>query len=83
MAAAHVRRHHDLRATVGLLASFLADVFARKDALLSLVGPGRAPAGSLQAYLADEIRWTALDLGLDGIPAGCEALLADLAGTSR
>jgi glycosyltransferase involved in cell wall biosynthesis len=83
VAAAHVRRHHDLRATVDLLTTFLADVFTRKDALLGLVGPGRAPAGSLRAYLADEVRWTALDLGLTGMPAGCEELLTDLAGNGR
>lgn len=83
VASAYVRRHHDLGSTVSRLAAFLAEVCARKDDLASLVGRERAPAGSLLAYLSDEVRWTALDLGLDGIPVGCEALLVDLAGRGR
>jgi hypothetical protein len=83
LASDHVRRHHDLGSTVSRLAAFLSQVLERKGELQSLVGRERAPDGSLFAYLADEIRWTALDLGLDGVPVGCVTLLADLAGTGR
>ena len=80
LAAAYARRVHALGPTVDRLAEFLTEVAARRDALLAVLRRERAPDGSLFAYLADELRWTALDLDLAGIPAGCEELLADLAG---
>jgi glycosyltransferase involved in cell wall biosynthesis len=83
LAGAHVRRHHDLASTVTRLAVFLSDIAARKEDLAALIEKQRRPDGSLFAYLSDEVRWAALDLGLGGIPAGCEPLLAELTGDRR
>ena len=80
LAGAHVREHHDLASTIGRLLLFLSDVAARKRELEALVETQRLSDGSLVAYLSDEVRWAALDLGLGGIPAGCERLFAELSG---
>jgi glycosyltransferase involved in cell wall biosynthesis len=83
LALVHVHRHHDLASTVTQLVRFLSDVAARKEELESLVETQRPPDGSLFAYLSDEVRWAALDLGLAGIPVDCEPLLADLVRCRR
>jgi glycosyltransferase involved in cell wall biosynthesis len=80
LASAHVGRHHDLTSTVTRMALFLSDVAARREELTALVETHRPRDGSLFGYLSDEVRWAALDLGLGGIPAGCEPLLAELTG---
>ena len=78
LAREHVRAHHDIAATTTRLARFLKDVLGRKDELLANLAPYSAPDGSLLAYLLDEIRWSALDLGLDGVPPGVETLIAEV-----
>ncbi|MFI5182755.1 MAG: glycosyltransferase [Vicinamibacteria bacterium] len=83
LARAHIRRYHDLASTVTRLVRFLSDVAAQKRELLSLVAAQHPPDGSLFGYLSDEIRWAALDLGLAGLPVGCEPLLAELVGRRR
>ena len=83
VAREHVRTHNDIALTTEQLARFLQDVLGRKDAILASLAPHNAAAGSLLAYLLDEVRWSALDLGLDGVPAGIETLLAQLAADQR
>jgi glycosyltransferase involved in cell wall biosynthesis len=78
LARDHVYAHNGLAATADRLAGFLADVSARKKELLAMLRVRRAPEGSLLAYLTDEVRWAALDLGLAGVPVGFEPLLAEL-----
>jgi len=58
-------------------------VLDRKAAILASRAPHNAPEGSLLAYLLDEVRWSALDMGLDGVPSGIETLLAELATERR
>ncbi len=82
-ARAHVERHHALGATVEELASFLEDVASRKPALVAGLVPPQAPEGSLLAYLLDEVRRAALDLGLSGFAIGHEDLLEGLVAESR
>jgi hypothetical protein len=82
-ARAYVERHHALDATVEKLASFLQDVASRKAALVAALAPRRAPEGSLLAYLLDEVRRAALDLGLSGFAIGHEDLLEGLVAGSR
>jgi len=79
LAAAHVRTHHDLRATIGRLLAFLEQVQGRAPALLRLLDADRALAGTLAGYFAEEVRWAARDLGLAGIDLGVGPLLRDLA----
>jgi len=78
----HVRRHHDLRATVDRLLDFLAQVLEGKERALQALSAERVPEGSLLAYALEEVRWAARDLGLAGAPAGVGAALADLLGTA-
>jgi len=78
LARDHVQAHHGLAATTDRLAGFLTDVNARKHELLAMLQVRRPPEGSLLAYLMDEVRWAALDLGLAGVPVGFEPLLAEL-----
>jgi glycosyltransferase involved in cell wall biosynthesis len=78
LARDHVQAHNGLAATADCLAGFLTDVNARKHELLAMLRGRRAPEGSLLAYLTDEVRWAALDLGLAGVPVGFEPLLAEL-----
>jgi glycosyltransferase involved in cell wall biosynthesis len=76
----HLRRHHDLRGSVGRLVAFLQEVAARKLELLAEVEATRVPEGSLLGDFMDEVRWAARDLGLPGAPKDLKPLLADLAG---
>jgi len=78
LAREHVRTHNDIAVTTARLARFLKDVLGRKDEILANLAPYGAPDGSLLAYLLDEIRWSALDLGLEGVPPGVETLIAEL-----
>jgi glycosyltransferase involved in cell wall biosynthesis len=77
-ARGYVEEHHRLDTSSERLATFLLEVMARKDPLAASLSPQRAPEGSLLAYLLDEVRWAALDLGLAGVPLGHEALLEEL-----
>jgi glycosyltransferase involved in cell wall biosynthesis len=77
-ARAYVTVRHGLDATVDQLAAFLGEVATRRDSLAASLTPRRAPEGSLLAYLLDEVRWAALDLGLSGVPIGHEELLEGL-----
>lgn len=79
----HVRTHHAIAATTERLARFLDEVLDGKAAILASLAPHKAPEGSLLAYLLDEVRWSALDMGLDGVPAGIETLLAELTADRR
>jgi glycosyltransferase involved in cell wall biosynthesis len=74
----HVRRHHDLRATVERLLAFLGQVLEGKDRALAALAAERASEGSLLAYALEEVRWAARDLGLAGSPPGLGAALQDL-----
>ena len=76
----HVRRRHDLAATVDRLMEFLEGVLADRDRALLALGAGRAREGSLLAGALEEVRWAARDLGLAGAPAGVAATLQDLFG---
>jgi glycosyltransferase involved in cell wall biosynthesis len=78
-ARAHAEAHHGLAETSATLASFLEAVNARRPELSAALATRRAPEGSLRAYLLDEVRWAALDLGLAGIALGHEDLLDALA----
>jgi glycosyltransferase involved in cell wall biosynthesis len=78
LAREHVRAHHDLEASVNRLLGFLGEALARKDVTLREQETERAPAGSLLAYLLEEVRWGASDLGITGFHTGVEPLLAEL-----
>jgi glycosyltransferase involved in cell wall biosynthesis len=78
LARDHVGAHHGLGATVAHLAGFLEDVHRQKEALTAEVNRLRVPAGSLLGYLLDEVRGSALKLGLAAVPPGVEPLLVDL-----
>jgi glycosyltransferase involved in cell wall biosynthesis len=74
----HVRRHHDLRATVERLLDFLREVLAARDRTVAALSAESAREGSLLAYALEEVRWAARDLGLAGAPPGVGAALQDL-----
>ena len=74
----HVRRHHDLAATVERLLGFLREVLAGKDRMLRALSAERAREGTLLAYALEEVRWAARDLGLAGAPSGVGAALQGL-----
>ena len=76
----HVRRRHDLEASVGTLVSFLEKVRAGKEGALSALAAERAPHGSLLAHALEEVRWAARDLGLAQPPPGITAALQGLLG---
>jgi glycosyltransferase involved in cell wall biosynthesis len=78
LARRHVEAHHDLAATVTRLADFLEEVRGRRDALAADVERRRASGGTLAAYLMDEVRWAARDLGLPDVPDDVAPLLGDL-----
>jgi glycosyltransferase involved in cell wall biosynthesis len=82
LAQDHVREHHRLADTVERLSLFLEEVAARKASLLASVAADRAPEGTLLAYLFEEVRWGARDLGLPGVPLGLDPLLRGLLGRS-
>jgi glycosyltransferase involved in cell wall biosynthesis len=76
----HVRRRHDLDATVDRLMAFLDGVLAGKDRALEALAAERAREGSLLAHALEEVRWAARDLGLARTPPGVGAALQDLLG---
>ena len=75
-----MRREADLAAVTARLADLLEQVLAQREGLLARVVRLRPAAGSLQAYLRDELRWSAHELGLQGLDLGLDPLLADLCG---
>ena len=79
LARAHVRRHHSLEATADRLAGFLEDVHARGADLSADVRRREVAEGTLRAFLRDEVRWAARDLGLADVPTELEGLLDDFA----
>jgi hypothetical protein len=76
----HVRRAHDLTASVDRLTAFLHQVREGKDRTLHALRAERAREGSLLAHALEEVRWAARDLGLGGAPAGVAAVLQELLG---
>jgi glycosyltransferase involved in cell wall biosynthesis len=78
LAGAHVQAHHGLAATVTRLGDFLEDVRGRKAALAAEIERRRIPEGTLAAYLGDEVRWVARDLGLPDTPPEVDGVLEDL-----
>jgi glycosyltransferase involved in cell wall biosynthesis len=83
LARAHVLRHHDLGTTVDRLAGFLEEVGGRRAELAERVAAESVPEEGLRGYLMDELRYSALDLGLAGVPLGLEPLVNELAGGRR
>lgn len=79
LAQAHVRRHHDLAAGVERLARFLAEVAERREALVALLAAERVPQQGLAGYLLGELRWSARELALPGLPADAVPLVSALA----
>ncbi len=82
-AGLHVRRAHALAVTQARLSEFLANVLARRAALLAHVTERHARPGSLHEFLLDEARFGALDVGLPTLPDGVESRLAELCTGSR
>lgn len=82
LARAYVLAHHDLGNTARALAHFLHDVFRDRERLKRSVTALRPDEGSLSAYLLDEVRWSAHDLGLAGLSLDIEPLLAPLSKKS-
>ncbi|MGE0452885.1 MAG: glycosyltransferase family 4 protein [Vicinamibacteria bacterium] len=80
LAASHVATHHGLRATAATLGDFLKQVAAARPALTAQIEAARPPEGSLLDDYAQELRRSARELGVAGVPTGVEALLAELAG---
>ncbi len=78
LAREHVRAEHDLEAGVTRLCTFLADVATRRDELLSYVEVRGTGEGSIAAYLRDEVRFAAIELGLPELPPEVEKVLVDL-----
>jgi glycosyltransferase involved in cell wall biosynthesis len=76
----HVRRRHDLAATVDQLMAFLEGVLEGKDRTLAVLRAERAREGSLLAHALEEVRWAARDVGLGGAPQGVAAVLQELLG---
>jgi glycosyltransferase involved in cell wall biosynthesis len=74
----HVRRRHDLRATVERLLAFLREVRAGKDRTVAALLAESAREGTLLAYALEEVRWAARDLGLAAAPPGVGAALQGL-----
>jgi glycosyltransferase involved in cell wall biosynthesis len=83
LARDHVRRRHELGATIAALVAFLSEALAQKAAALAEIAAGRAPAGSLHELLQQELAYAAFDLGLGGFELGGEALLRELLGGER
>jgi glycosyltransferase involved in cell wall biosynthesis len=83
LAEAYVREHHDLEAVTRALAAFLRAVHARKETLAAAVAADAGPEEGLFAYLSEEVRAGARDLGLVAAPLGLDEILAGLAGGRR
>jgi glycosyltransferase involved in cell wall biosynthesis len=80
LAREHVTRAHALDVTVSRLAGFLEDVAGRKEAAVAEIERRHVPDGTLHAFLRDEARWAARDLGLPDLPPEVESLIAELGG---
>ena len=78
LAREHVRREHALDTTVARLAVFLEQVHARHGALRAEIEARHVAEGTLHAYLTDEVRWAAKDLGLTDVPQEIDAVLRAL-----
>lgn len=83
LARDHVRRHHELHASVATLVGFLGEVLAAKPAALRALEASRPQEGSLLEYLHQEIAFGAFDLGLGGFDLGVDPLLEGLAEPPR
>jgi glycosyltransferase involved in cell wall biosynthesis len=83
LARAHVRQHHDLRATVAALLSFLGEVRRDQARLRAALAQDHAEPGTVLGYLKEEVRWSARDLGLAGVNLGLDDLLEGLAPDRR
>jgi hypothetical protein len=83
-----VRRRHPrlphlhLETAADRLAGFLVEVQKQRDALLQSRA-GRAAEGTLTAYMVDEVRQAARELGVETDGLGFESLLAPLTETRR
>jgi len=80
LAQAHVREHHDLQRTTGVLAGFLEGVGRERTRLEGVVRRSQAPADGLLEFLQDEIRWYAR--GIDVPMTAVAPRLRDLVGGS-
>jgi len=78
LAQTHVREHHDLGRTTGVLAGFLQDVGRERARLEGVVRRSQAPADGLLEFLQDEIRWYAR--GIDVPMTAVAPRLRDLVG---
>ncbi len=76
----HVTDLHDLVRETERLASFLRTVEKGKGEALARLDTDRFEAGGLAAYLMEELRWGARDLGLPGASLGLKELVAELVG---
>ncbi|HLA77353.1 MAG TPA: glycosyltransferase family 4 protein [Vicinamibacteria bacterium] len=75
----HVRRLHDLDATVGALGAFLEGVARDQPRLRAALAEEGGEEAGLLGYLLEEMRWGARDLGLPLDPAA-RTLVAQLLG---
>jgi glycosyltransferase involved in cell wall biosynthesis len=78
----HVLVHHDLQGTSDALAEFIRSVVARKEEIVSGLDP-QGEEGSLRAFLHEEVRWAARELGLSSFRLGEDALFPELPGGRR
>jgi hypothetical protein len=83
LARAYVLEHHDLEKTSARLAEFLVGIEANKAALAGQLAAARVVEDSLEAFLLDELRLGARELGLATAPLGLEALVKEMAGGGR
>lgn len=78
LARAYALDRHDLGRSVDRLAGFLTEVAARQEDLRRLLDPREEAPDSLPAYLKEELRWAARDLGLSPRSLGLDALIETL-----
>jgi hypothetical protein len=64
LAAAHVRRWHDLERSVAALGAFIDSVVSDKARLVAVTQASRVPEEGLLGFGLDEIRWCARDIGV-------------------
>jgi glycosyltransferase involved in cell wall biosynthesis len=79
LAASRAAREHDPSRLGERLLAFLHQVHAQRAALLAQVEETRGGGLGLLAFLGEEVRWAARDLGLPGLDLGLRPLLAPLA----
>lgn len=82
LAREHALVHHDLRGTGDALADFISSVAARQQEIAAglTLGPEE---GSLRAFLQEEVRGAARELGLSSFRLGEDALFSELPGGRR